>query len=192
MPKTIMAITAILLMGACVTASAADDYVYDGRFYVAPKISYGFFGQAHHTRLAEAHDQGYGVAIGKPINKYWNVEAYYFNYDDIDPEDGSGLIDQEGYGLTALYFPAPESSRVYLLAGYAVGTYQIDGTSFKAEVDHLDFGYGYMHQINDYGVSVRIEYRYRNTDVDGISDDSDNHIVSLALQIPLGARPTQP
>lgn len=191
MRKTTNVLAAVVLTGLCMTANAADDYVYDGRFYVAPKVSYGLFGQAHHTPLEDGHGVGFGIAIGKPINKYWNLEAYYFNYDDVEPEDGTGPIDQEGYGLTALYFPAPEQSRVYLLAGYAVGTYQIDGTDFKTEVDYLDLGYGYMHQITDYGIAIRVEYRYRNTDVDGATDDSDNHIISLSLQIPLGTPPGQ-
>lgn len=191
MQKALIALTASALMAACLTAGAADDYVYDGRFYITPKISYGFLDQAHHTRLKEGDGLGYGIAIGKPINKYWNLEAYYFNFADIEAEHGAGQFDREGYGLTALYFPAPEQSRVFLLAGYAVGTYEAEGTDFKTEVDYLDLGYGYMHKISEYGVSIRVEYRYRNTDVDGASDDSDNHIISLSLQIPIGAPPDQ-
>lgn len=191
MPKTTIAIIAATLMGACLTASAADEYVHDGRFYLTPKVSYGFFGNAHNTALQDGRSEGYGVAFGKPINKYWNLEAYYYNFDDIDADDGPGLADKEGYGLTALYFPAPESSRVFLLAGYSMGTHQIDAVGFEADVDNIDFGYGYMHTINDYGVSVRIEYRYRNTDVDSAADDADSHIVSASLQIPLGAPPAQ-
>ncbi|MBO9471585.1 OmpA family protein [Endozoicomonas sp. G2_2] len=57
-----------------------------------------------------------------------------------------------------------------------------------------------MYQLNDYGLAVRAEYRYRYTTVDtadvlgaGYEDQRyDDHIVSLGLQIPLGAPPTAP
>lgn len=191
MLKSLSAIIALGLIGISTITSAADNYVFDDRFYVTPKVSYGFFGQAHKTPIKEGNGQGYGIAIGKPINKYWNIEAYYFNFDDVDSDDASTVSDREGYGLTALYFPAPEQSRVFLLGGYAVGDFAIDGAAVERDVDYLDLGYGYMHQVNDYGVSVRLEYRYRQTDIDSATDDADNHIVSMSLQIPLG-KPSAP
>lgn len=178
------------LMGTCLTANAADDYVYDGRFYVAPKVSYGFFDSNGQYNLDDG--EGYGVAIGKPINKYFNIEAHYGNFDDVDIENGPGSTDQESYGLTGLYFPAPETSRVFLLGGYSLGNFEIDGENFDEDADNIDAGFGYMQKITDYGLSLRGEYRYRYTDVDTLDHGFDNHIVSLSLQIPLGTPPTEP
>ncbi|RJS92115.1 OmpA family protein [Salinisphaera sp. Q1T1-3] len=57
-----------------------------------------------------------------------------------------------------------------------------------------------MYTLNDYGLKVRAEYRYRYTTVDsadvlgaGYEDARYNdHIVSLGLQIPIGAPPQAP
>lgn len=185
--RTSLAVAAALT-GTCLSAHAADDYVYDGRFYVAPQVSYGFFDDADNTDLDDG--EGYGVAVGKPLGKYFNLEAHYFQFDDVDIEGTSNSADQDGYGLTGLYFPAPETSRVFLLGGYSVGDYEVDGANVNEDADHIDAGFGYMKKITDYGLALRGEYRYRNTDVETIEDDFDNHIVSLSLQIPLGAPPT--
>src|SRR5699024_4513435 len=55
---------------------------------------------------------------------------------------------------------------------------------------YYEVGAGYMFPLNDYGIKLRAEYRYRSTNVDdptgGHTDFYDN-VVSVGLQIPIGS-----
>lgn len=203
-------VLAAALMGACLSAGAQEDEPFDGRFYIAPQLSFGFFDDSSMdsttttcgllgctttttTREFDLDNTGgYGIAIGKPLSRYFNLEAYYFQFDDIEMDGSSDKVDQNGYGLTGLYFPASNRSPFFLLAGYAEGDFEVDGSDFDEDVTHIDAGAGFIKKINDYGLALRGEYRYRNSDVDGFNDEFDNHVVSLSLQIPLGAPPVAP
>src|SRR5699024_4949063 len=72
-----------------------------------------------------------------------------------------------------------------------------------ADAYNLDIGIGYLYTLNDYGMKLRAEYRYRYTSVDagdwfdGTGYDAHNghftsNIISVGLQIPLGAPPQAP
>lgn len=202
-------VLAAALMGTCLSAGAQEDEPFDGRFYIAPQLSFGFFDDSSidtttttgglfggTTTTTEDVDLdntgGYGIAIGKPLSRYFNLEAYYFRFDDIEMDGSSSEIDQDGYGLTALFFPGTKRSPFFLLAGYAEGDFEVDGSDFEEDTTYYDAGAGFMHKLTDYGLALRGEYRYRHTDVDRFNDEFDNHVVSLSLQIPLGASPTKP
>jgi OOP family OmpA-OmpF porin len=200
-------------------AFAQNDRVpQDKRFYVAPMVSYGFFDhdhinsdQAGDIKVDNDDSIGGTMAIGKPINEWLNLEAYgfYFHPKQHFTSNGSragGHADVWGVGADALLFPARDVLPVYGILGASWGKtdadhYNVGGTSLGGHADthYLDAGVGYMYTLNDYGLKVRAEYRYRYTTVD--SDDwspngggatrahFNDHIVSLGLQIPLGAPP---
>lgn len=185
-----------LLLGALVASSAsfAENKPFDGRFYIAPQVSYGLFSNDNGLNLDDHY--GYGGAIGKPITKWLNLEAYYFRFDDIDIRNGgSGSeVDTNGYGLTALFFPDHDKLPVYFLVGYAYGDFETRNPIQNEEANFIDGGIGYIQPLNNYGIALRGEYRYRTIDVDGntpnqFKSNFGGHILSLYLQIPLGPPP---
>lgn len=185
-----------LLLGALGASSVtfAQQKPFDGRFYIAPQVSYGLFSEDNGLDLDDHY--GYGGAIGKPITKWLNLEAYYFQFNDIDISNGArgAHVDSNGYGLTALFFPEHDKIPVYFLVGYAYGDFETRNPIQNEEANYIDGGIGYIQPLNDYGIALRGEYRYRTIDVDGNSPNTfksnfGGHIFSLYLQIPLGAPP---
>jgi len=188
---------AIALIGAS-SASFAQEKPFDGRFYVAPQISYGFFSEDNGLDIADEY--GYGGAIGKPITKWLNLEAYYFNFNNVDISNGApgAQVDKiQGYGLTALFFPDHDAIPLYFLAGYAYGDFDTENPDQNEAAQFIDAGVGYIQPLNDYGIALRGEYRYRNIHVDGgtpntYEENFDGHVLSVYLQIPLGSPPPKP
>ena len=199
-------------------AMAQDNVPQDKRFYVAPMVSYGFFdsdtiggGNDSIGSVNVDNDDSVGasLAIGKPITSWLNLElfGFYFNPDQSLNGQDAGDADLYGFGLDALFFPARDTFPVYGILGAAwgkkdVGFSSVNGTNVgdDADADFLDAGVGYMYTLNDYGLKVRAEYRYRYTTVDsadvlgsGYEDARyDDHIVSVGLQVPIGAPPQAP
>ncbi|WP_348760543.1 OmpA family protein [uncultured Salinisphaera sp.] len=203
-------------------AMAQDNVPQDKRFYVAPMVSYGFFdsdtigsGSDSFGRLNVDNDDSVGasLAIGKPITSWLNLElfGFYFNPDQSlsnnAGSDSAGDADLYGFGLDALFFPARDTFPIYGILGAAWGKKDVGFSSINgvgvgddADADFLDAGVGYMYTLNDYGLKVRAEYRYRYTTVDsadvlgaGYEDARYNdHIVSVGLQVPIGAPPQAP
>lgn len=199
-------------------AFAQSNVPQDKRFYVAPMVSYGFFqndtvgsSKSSRGKLHISNDNSIGttLAVGKPINSWLNLELYgfYFNPDQKLNGHDAGDADVYGFGLDALFFPARDTLPVYGILGAAWGKKNpgfgsINGNKVgdNADARYLDAGVGYMYTLNDYGMKVRAEYRYRYTAVDsadvlgsGYEDARYNdNVLSLGLQIPLGAPPTAP
>ena len=204
-------------------ALAQDDgKPQDKRFYVAPMVSYGFFqndstGGANDRfgRLGISNQNSIGgtLALGKPVTSWLNLEifGFYFNPKEKINGNSAGDSDLYGFGLDALFFPARDTLPVYGILGAAwgkkdpgVGSITRNGATTQlgddSDADFLDAGVGYMYTVNDYGLKVRAEYRYRYTTVDandvfgsGYEDTRYNdNIVSLGLQIPIGAPPQAP
>lgn len=218
--KQTLSVGVVGALGLAFSASAfaQSNVPQDKRFYVAPMVSYGFFGNdtvgqdsSSRGSLATRNDDSVGatLAIGKPINSWLNLELYgfYFNPDQSLNNNNAGDADVYGFGLDALFFPARDTLPVYGILGASWGKEDpgygsINGNSVgdDADSDFLDAGVGYMYTLNDYGMKVRAEYRYRYTTVDsadvlgaGYEDARyNNHILSLGLQIPLGAPPQAP
>lgn len=183
-------------LGISAVASAADKPL-DNRFYVAPLASYGFFNEDSFDP-----DDGIGaqLSLGKTLTRHLALELYAFNYNDIDTKKlGSRAnVDILGYGLSALLFPARDVFPVFGIVGVGAGQNDFDQRSTgpaglnNQDSDFVDVGIGFLAPINDFGVAIRAEYRYRMTDVDapgGGEYKFRDNIVSLGLQIPLGAKP---
>lgn len=191
------------------------DKPQDKRFYVAPMVSYGFFdSDTTHGDLGDVHvknDDSIGgtLAVGKPINKWLNLELFGFYFDPKQKlnGEGAGHSDVYGFGLDALFFPARDTFPIYGILGASWGKHDAGFSSYKgrstgsdADAQYLDAGVGYMYTLNDYGLKLRAEYRYRYTTVDAsdvLKDDYEDtryndHIVSVGLQIPIGAPPQAP
>lgn len=190
----------VLIVGLGVSAIAsATDKPLDNRFYVAPMATYGFF---HEDTFKPDDGIGAQISLGKTLTKHLALELYAFNYNDIDTKRGSSPVNVDilGYGLSALLFPARDVFPVFGIVGVGAGQNDFDpakpipgtGGLNNQDSDFVDVGIGFLAPINDFGVAIRGEYRYRMTDVDapgGGDYKFRDNIVSLGLQIPLGAKP---
>ena len=196
----------------CMASSISVHAELDKRFYIAPLASYAFFDDDDTTDTTgtdinvSPDDQiGYSLAIGKPLGQLINIEAYAFRFDGVD-NPSSGGFDIEGYGLTALIFPFRNATTerdyipIFGILGVAAGDYKGDNGgvfngSRNGDADYIDIGVGYLQKFFNYGLGVRLEYRYRSADVE-VNNARDvsfgDHIVQLGLQIPLGAGPDRP
>lgn len=183
--------------------AAADEQerVFDGRFYLAPMGSWGFFTDDGDLDPDDAG--GVHLSIGKPINDYFSVELFGSYFSDIDLEETvTGSVESLEYGISGLLFPLPDSAPVYALASIGRGEYEFDFTGIagldgESDGDFFDVGVGFLLPLrwlgipDNYGFSIRGEYRYRQSDIDDAPGnvEIDGHIVSLGLQIPLGPNP---
>jgi len=182
--------TLVRLAAASLTAASAAGMTFtaqaeepDRRFCVAPMASYAIFDDDTSGGTTLELDDGIGatLAIGKPLGSMLNVELYGFIFDGVEGSvsggtTGSGEADIEGYGIDFLYFPVRDTFPIFGIVGYAAGTTEADffGNSDPSvgDTDNVDVGLGYLWQLNDYGLSLRGEYRYRSTEIDsgGVED----------------------
>lgn len=189
---------AILLASFGASSLASAQQPTDTRFYVAPMASYSFFNED----TFDPDDQlGGQLSFGKTLTKYLAVELYGFYFDDVDAQRRLGSkanIDVAGYGLSALAFPMRDVFPVFAVVGIGRGQHDFDQRTSgpaglnKQDSNFIDVGAGFLVPVNDYGIAVRAEYRYRMTDVDapgGGEYKYRDNVVSLGLQIPLGAKP---
>lgn len=166
--------------------------------YLAPLISYSDFGQDSF----EPND-GFGgqLGLGKAFNEYIAMELYAYHFESVDLEGvgtGDSNMDTTGYGLSALFFPARDILPVFGLVGIGAGEHDFNNTVSPAGIDQqdaesqfVDFGLGFIAPLTEYGIALRGEYRYRLSDVDrpaGGEFKFRDNVVSLGLQIPLGAK----
>ncbi|NNC23025.1 OmpA family protein [Salinisphaera sp. USBA-960] len=225
MAASVAGTISLALSGGAFAANA--DKPMDKRVYIAPMVSYGFFDDDTIThnpdgKLERDNVPGGTLALGKPINKWLNLELYgfYFNPSqtakvrnsgtalDGNHKTGKGSI--WGVGVDAMLFPARNTFPIYGLLGASFGQHGVNTpegssngnletqSSNREFTRYLDAGIGYVYPITDYGIKVRAEWRYRYTDVNSSSNTMGQHlsdakfgdnILSLGLQIPLGAAP---
>lgn len=186
MKKAITCLVAVGLLGLGSTALASQDNTAETRLYVAPMATY--------SMLDDNSEQvGGQLSIGKNFGDYFALELYGFYFDGMGLDEGAN-INISGYGLSALFFPARDLLPVYALVGAGIGQYDFNGTSTGLDGENTqfyDFGLGYTYSLNDYGVKLRAEYRYRSTEIDmpgGPGDgDADANVLSLGIQVPLSA-----
>lgn len=189
---------AVVLAGLGLSTLANAEQPTDTRFYVAPLASYDFSNE----NTFDPEDQlGGQLSFGKTLNKYLALEIYGFYFDDVDAKRGLGPkanIDVYGYGLSALVFPMRDIFPVFGVVGVGRGQHDFDQRTSgpaglnKQDSNFIDVGVGFLVPINDYGVAIRGEYRYRTSDVDapgGGEYKFRDNVVSLGLQIPLGSKP---
>lgn len=196
MNKSFACMAAASLMGLSSMAMANPDNSQDTqetRFYVAPMASYNF---SNNDGLDRDDQLGGQLSVGKNFGDYFALELYGFYFGDMDIGNQYGNdanIDISGYGASALFFPARDILPVYAVVGAGIGHYDFDHSSTgmnNQRSKFYDVGAGYMFPLNDYGVKLRAEYRYRSSNVDRpdtIHKNFRSNIVSVGLQVPIGA-----
>jgi len=184
-------------------SSMSDDY-FDSRWYITP---FGAFINPDSGRIPTADDEGFGggVAVGKPINSYLNLELRT-QYEEINSNwlaPGSKFKNWSSTFDAQWFFLGRDGERAwsirniqpYLVGGVGVMNDRIrgsavdsDGTTFIANA-----GVGVVWPFAKWGRLVA-DARYRYNDnkdrfVTG-QDKLDEYVFSVGLQIPLGPAPT--
>lgn len=188
------------LMGLAPAVMASQDNTQETRFYIAPMMSYSM---PDNSALDPDDELGGQISVGKNFGDFFALELYGFFYDGmgLNPSGATtgANADVSGFGASALFFPARDILPVYALVGGGDGQYDFSNTG-NASLDNQDSEYyevgaGYMFPLNDYGIKLRAEYRYRSTNV---AKDSGGHldfydnIVSVGIQVPIGQPATAP
>lgn len=180
---------AAMLVGFASAGWTADDDV-DTRFYVAPMASYSWFDE---DTFDPDDDVGAQLSFGKTLTKHLALELYAFHFNSVDLDNTGGEMDSTGYGLSALLFPARDVLPVFGIVGIGEGEHEFEGSGASSgqDSDFVDLGIGFLAPLTSNGLSLRGEYRYRSSDVDapgGSEFRFRDNVVSLGLQIPLGAK----
>ena len=159
----------------------------DNRFYLVP---FGTFVLPDGDRNT-SEGWGGGLAIGKIINRYLNLELKGV-YDNLqgDGVPGSGDVDQYGGGVDALVFPWRGQLSPY-------GVVSAMGLNTDSDLRGSDFhfaaeaGGGLQYELDEHGTSLRTDVRYRyNADSDTApANQLHDMVVNLGIYVPLGPKP---
>ena len=187
----------ILLLALAVgTATAEDQTPLDTRIYVAPMLNYTFSDSA---RLLD-DALGGTLLVGKPLNERLNLELAGF-FAEADPEGAGETAELAGFGANLLYFPNRGSNRLFGLLGMSQGNYEMHpGTAGAIEYDStlIDVGLGGLWPVWGQRAWLRGQAAYRydahseQGAGEGQRDGFYEPVLSLGLQIALGAPPAAP
>ncbi len=174
---------AVVMAGAV----RAEEEFLDNRFYLVP---FGTFVLPDGDRNT-SEGWGGGLAVGKIINRYLNLELKGV-YDNLQSDGfgGSGDVDEYGGGLDALVFPWRSQ-----LSPYAVVSAMGLNTDSDRRGADLHFtaeaGGGLQYELDDHGTSLRTDVRYRyNADSDTApANQLHEMVVNLGIYVPLGPKP---
>ncbi len=172
------------LICAALLPLGANADALDERWYIAPSVSYIF---ADEHRNAD-DDVGAQLSVGKPVNEKWNVELTAVA-DSLERTAG-GEFDQAGLGLDSLYFfTRNRGFAPYLTVG--MGLLRTELANNANTHTTVSAGLGFMSRLNDYGLALRTDARYR-MDNDNSSIASENGfgdwLLNVGLVIPFGSQ----
>jgi len=175
---------AVVMAGA---VRAEGEEFLDNRFYLVP---FGTFVLPDGDRNT-SEGWGGGLAVGKIINRYLNLELKGV-YDNLqsDGVGGSGDVDEYGGGFDALVFPWRSQ-----LSPYAVVSAMGLNTKSERRGSNLHFtgeaGGGLQYELDDHGTSLRTDVRYRyNADSETApANQLHEMVVNLGIYVPLGPKP---
>ncbi|MEJ8856232.1 OmpA family protein [Variovorax robiniae] len=192
------------------TPYGADQY-FDNRWYITPFGSYTFPDSGRHAK----DGWGGGLAIGKPINPWWNIELRG-GYEQMDTKrdflnnlslgtignqgeykNWSASLDAQWFFLGRQGMRAWSISSVqpYLVAGIGAindkVTTQFGGSASKTSF-MANAGIGVVWPFASWGrLTADVRYRYDDNRTRFINNQShlDEWLVTVGLQIPLGPAP---
>ncbi len=176
---------AVVMAGPAV--GAEHEEFLDNRFYLVP---FGTFIVPDGDRNV-SEGWGGGLAIGKIINRYLNLElkGVYDNFQS-DGVGGSGDADEYGGGLDALVFPWRSQ-----LSPYGVVSVMGLNTDSDRRGSDLHFageaGGGLQYELDEHGTSLRTDVRARyNADSETApANQLWDMVVNLGIYVPLGPKP---
>ncbi len=185
-----LTMTILVTLVTPVLVQANDDS--DTRWYVAP---YGSFVLTDSNRNTN-DGWGGGLAVGKMLNEYFNVElkGFYQDYGKISTPN-SGNVNMAGGTADLQYYFFRDKFSPYAVLGAGVAN------TSSPNVDHIGFigeaGVGFTYEICE-GFFLRndVRYRYNNnfSNNDNHTDGEDFHdmTVNVGFVIPLGEKAEKP
>lgn len=183
MSKRIAAGFAVLGLGMGAAHADSDKKAKD--WYVAPMVG-GVL-----TDGDELHVGGVAsIAIGKKLNKRWNVEVSY-STSEVDVENDVEWK-KSGAGISALYF-FDRADRYHPFAIGAVNALDSEIGTDQSDALGLDLGVGAIRQLHEWPFDLRAEVRYR-LDFHGDSSQVNGDVfydwtAQLGAMIPFGGKP---
>ncbi|MDM0110775.1 OmpA family protein [Variovorax sp. J22R133] len=181
------------------TVFSSDQQYFDDRWYITP---FGAYVKPDTDRRAD-DGWGGGLAVGKPISPYWNIELRS-QYEELDSDlnnltkykNWSASLDAQWFflGRQGLRSWQPGSVQPYLVAGIgaindkvSTPTGSDNKTSFMANA-----GLGIVWPFASWGRLVAdARYRYDDNSNRFINNQGhfDDWLFTVGLQIPLGPAP---
>jgi len=195
MKKVSFAVLSALVVSAPLAAQETRT-MFDDRFYISP------FGSYVIPDKDRKNDNGWGggLAIGKPINEYLNLE-FRGTYQYLDNDGGPGAVHITQLGPNALFFFRREGFQPYLVAGIgSIRDHFDDYTDPQRPGETPNYswsfaaqgGLGFLIPITD-NVLARAEGLYRWDSNRGEIRNQDHGfgdwIINAGLQIPIGEKP---
>ncbi|MCG2634468.1 MAG: OmpA family protein [Gammaproteobacteria bacterium] len=185
-----LAIGLTALLGVAAASVSAEEL--DTRWYIAPAVSWMVADDNRHAK----DDVALSVSVGKALSERWNLDFRVF-WDDLDRDAaaGGGDYEQYGAGIDALMFwsRSPSFSPFLIVGVNAINT-EVNNGGDETNPG-LDLGLGFLRQINETGMALRSEVRYRkdfdNDSVPGKSHSND-WLFTVGLNIPFGPAPVAP
>ncbi len=171
----------ILLMTISLVASSSV-LANEPEWYIAPGLNYII---TDSDRNAD-DEFGFVIGVGKKVNAKWNMEASLLIH-SLDFSDGTGEYDQKGLMFDAIYFYNRSiNSSPYAVAG--LGFLRTDAGTGKHTNLAANVGVGYKKNLNDNGMALRGDIRYRLDDDSSVAGQSrfNDWIVGVSLIIPIG------
>jgi len=180
------------------SASATrSDALFDNRWYITPFASYTWADSDRGT------DDGWGggIAAGKPINQWLNLELRTMYSELNRDDDGQGSFDIWDIGLDAQVFFRRDGFQPFLIGGIGTtyddftcdGELRANGLCTKEGSDWsfmANAGAGFLMPITE-NILFRMDGRYRYETNQGGFNGAENFggwILSAGIQIPLGPK----
>ena len=191
MKKVSFAVLSALVVSAPLAAQETRT-MFDDRFYISP---FGSYVIPDKDRKNE-NGWGGGLAIGKPINDYLNLE-FRGTYQYLDNDGGPGAVHITQLGPNALFFFRREGFQPYLMAGIGSIRDHFQNYHYPPSEQHHQWsfaaqgGLGFLIPITD-NVLARAEGLYRWDKNRGDIRDEDSFgdwVINAGLQIPIGEKP---
>lgn len=164
---------------------ASATTMLDERWYVAPALSY----VVADTDRDAKNDLGVALAFGKAFHSHWNLEINVVA-DSLESDAGGPGFHQFGLLLDGLYLFDRSASTPYAVIGIG-GLKTTHGGSDESGLA-LNAGVGYWHSLNDDGLGVRGDIRYRMDDNDaGVAnqDSFGDWLINIGMAVPIGTPP---
>jgi len=188
-------IAAIALVTASTLQGANADESMDKRWYVAPFGSYVNLG-GNHLNRGNTDGFGGGLAIGKVIDKHFNVEIKGIFQNSGGPQNAwvpRGDWDSQGATADVQYFFTRSKFSPYAVLGVGGLSTTIAGKNAASLI--VEPGAGLTYRLTDnFLIRSDIRMRYNSSEPlfppkDHAQNDFEDVIVNLGFVVPIGAKP---
>ena len=187
MNNTIKLAAAVAFASAGVISQAQASDTVDNRWYAAP---FATFINTGGDRAAQ-DGWGGGLAVGKMLDQYFNVELKGF-YQGFDRKDAAGEWQLAGATADVQYFLSRNTFAPYTVVG--IGGMNTSVNGFADEASFIgEAGAGFTYELHDnFLLRSDVRYRYNNnfdTQFGRNTDEFHDMVVNVGFVVPFGPKP---